>query len=152
MKVGVISDTHGLLRPEAESALAGSDLILHAGDIGRNDIISRLCAIAETHAIRGNIDKDDWAGGVPDTLLLEREGCRIYLLHNLKELAFDPAEEGIDVVISGHSHKPQIRREGRVLYLNPGSAGQRRFTLPIALAQLQLEQGRAEAEIIELEV
>ncbi len=138
MRIGIISDTHGLLRPEATERLACVDHIIHAGDIGRPEVISELRKIAPTMAVRGNTDRGEWAAAYPDTALVKFGGRSIYVLHNLKELNLDPASAGIDVVVSGHSHRPKIETVGGVLYLNPGSAGPRRFTLPIALAMLEL--------------
>jgi putative phosphoesterase len=138
VRIGIISDTHGLLRPEAVQGLAGVDHIIHAGDIGSPDVLAGLRLIAPTTAIRGNIDSGDWAARYPATARVTLGGRSIYVLHNLKELAFDPAAAGIDVVVSGHSHQPKIETVRGVIYLNPGSAGPRRFTLPIALATLEL--------------
>ena len=138
MRIGVISDTHGLLRPEVTERLAGVHYIIHAGDIGRSEVISGLRKIAPVTAIRGNIDRGEWAAEYPHTALVELGGRSIYVLHNLKELDLDPAAAGIDAVVSGHAHRPKIETVGGVLYLNPGSAGPRRFTLPIALAALEL--------------
>lgn len=138
MLIGIISDTHGLLRPEACRRLAGVDHIIHAGDIGGPDVISGLCELAPTTAIRGNVDRGEWADGHPYTEWLTLGGRSLYVLHNLDELDIDPVGAGLDVVISGHSHRPKIDTVDGVLYLNPGSAGPRRFTLPIALATLEL--------------
>jgi putative phosphoesterase len=138
MKIGIISDTHGLLRPEAIERLSGIQHIIHAGDIGRPEVISELQRVAPTTAIRGNIDRGEWAAEFPHKALVKLGGRSIYVLHNLKELDLDPAANGIDVVVSGHSHRPGIDTVDGVLYLNPGSAGPRRFTLPIALATLEL--------------
>ena len=138
MKIGIISDTHGLLRPEAVERLAGVDHIIHAGDIGRPDVISELRRIAPVTAVRGNIDRDEWAAGYPQTEFVKLGGRFFYVLHNIAELDLDPVAAGIDVVVSGHSHQPRIETVGGVVYLNPGSAGPRRFSLPIALATLDL--------------
>jgi putative phosphoesterase len=138
MKIGIISDTHGLLRPEAVERLAGVHHIIHAGDIGRPEVIAELGRIAPTTAVRGNIDRDEWAAGYPPTKRVELAGRLFYVLHNLAELDLDPAAAGIDVVVSGHSHQPRIETVDGVVYLNPGSAGPRRFNLPIALATLDL--------------
>lgn len=150
VRVGVISDTHGLVRPEAVAALAGSELLIHAGDIGKPEVIPALEAVAPTVAIRGNVDR--WADHMPDTETVDVAGWRIFVLHDLKTLDFDPAAAGVHVVIAGHSHKPLVREAGGVLYLNPGSAGPRRFTLPVAVAYLELGPDEAAAEIVELEV
>ena len=138
MKIGIISDTHGLLRPEAVERLAGVDHIIHAGDIGRPDVIADLRRIAPVTAVRGNVDSGEWAAAFPRTELVKLGGRFFYVLHNLAELDLDPAAAGIDVVVSGHSHQPKIETVDGVVYLNPGSAGPRRFSLPIALATLDL--------------
>lgn len=135
-RIGVISDTHGLLRPEAERRLQGVDHIIHGGDIGRADIVAALGRIAPVTAIRGNVDRDAWADAYPETITVQLAGYGIFVLHDRHDLAFDPATRGIDVVISGHSHAPKIETTGGVLYLNPGSAGRRRFRLPVTLAIL----------------
>jgi putative phosphoesterase len=138
MRIGIISDTHGLLRPEAVKQLTGVHHIIHAGDIGGPEVIAGLRELAPITAIRGNIDRGTWAAEYPDTARVKLGSRSIYVIHNLKELSIDPAAMGIDVVVSGHSHQPKIETVGGVLYLNPGSAGPRRFTLPIALATLEL--------------
>lgn len=148
--IGVISDTHGLLRPEAEAALAGVELILHAGDVGKPEVLERLAQIAPVKAVRGNNDRDAWSAGIPETLSIDAAGVRIFMIHDLKELAFDPAAEGFNIVIAGHSHKPRIEERGEVLYLNPGSAGPRRFKLPVTLARLAVSAGKASVELMEL--
>ncbi|HET7410633.1 MAG TPA: metallophosphoesterase family protein [Paracoccaceae bacterium] len=150
MRIGVISDTHGLLRPEAEALLAGVDHILHAGDIGAPGILPRLAGIAPLTAIRGNIDIAAWALGLPDEVVVRLAGRAVLMLHDLNRLAIDPAAEGIDIVVSGHSHRPKIEAVGGVLYLNPGSAGRRRFRLPVTLAVLELGGGDPQAEIHDL--
>lgn len=132
-----MSDTHGLLRPEAERGLAGVDHIIHAGDIGRPEIVDGLRRIAPVTAIRGNVDNGEWAREYPDTKLVRLAGKSIYVLHDLKTLQADLGA-GIDVIVSGHSHVPKIDTVGGVLYLNPGSAGPRRFKLPITLATLEV--------------
>lgn len=138
VRIGVISDTHGLLRPEAEQRLAGVKLIVHAGDIGWPDVIIRLRQIAPVIAIRGNVDSGRWAKRYPETKMVRLDGRSIYVLHDINELQLDPIACGIDVVISGHSHRPRIETIRGVLYLNPGSAGPRRFNLPVTLATLEL--------------
>lgn len=149
--IGVISDTHGLLRPEALERLTGASHVLHAGDVGAPFILDALAGIAPLLAIRGNVDIDDWADALPETRTETIGGHRVHMLHDLKTLAIDPAAEGISVVISGHSHKPSVSWRDGVLYLNPGSAGRRRFSLPISVARLQLTPGRPpEAEILDL--
>ena len=150
MRVGVISDTHGLLRPETESRLAGVDHILHAGDVGAAEILQRLARIAPVTAIRGNVDHGDWADVLPEGARVRLAGRTVHMLHDLKALAFDPADDGIDVVVSGHSHRPEIARRGGVLYLNPGSAGRRRFRLPVTLAILDLSGAEPGAELVQL--
>jgi putative phosphoesterase len=150
--IGVIADTHGLLRPEAVAALRGCDLIVHAGDIGSQNVLDELASLAPVAAIRGNNDTAGWAQDIPETRRLDIEGVRIYLLHNVKALALDPETERIDVVIAGHSHRPAIERRNGVLFLNPGSAGPRRFKLPVTVARLQVESGIAAASIVELAV
>lgn len=137
-KVGIISDTHKLLRPEAIEMLEGSDLIIHAGDIGNAEIIDKLKTIAPVHAVRGNIDKSPWGDAFPLTDAFEFAGKYFFVLHVLQELDLDPAAAGFDVVISGHSHIPKIETKNGVLYINPGSAGPRRFKLPISLVTLQV--------------
>jgi putative phosphoesterase len=137
-KIGIISDTHGLLRPEAERRLAGVDHIIHGGDIGRPEIIDALRRIAPVTAIRGNVDNGDWAVAYPETKLVRLAGRSIYILHDLTTLQVDPIARGIDVVVSGHSHVPKIATADGVLYLNPGSAGRRRFRLPVTLATIDV--------------
>ena len=138
MRIGIISDTHGLLRPEAAERLAGVDHIIHAGDIGGPEVIEGLRRIAPVTAIKGNVDRGEWAAGYPRTEFVRLGGRFFHVLHNLEELDLDPAAAGIDVVVSGHSHSPKVETVDGVLYLNPGSAGPRRFSLPIALATLEL--------------
>jgi uncharacterized protein len=150
--VRVISDTHGLLRPEALDAMRGADLILHAGDVDRPEILDALREIAPVHAVRGNVDKGAWANALPMTEAVEIDGATVFMLHIRDELNLDPAAAGFAAVIFGHSHQPGIERENGVLYLNPGSAGPRRFTLPVTCARLWIENGRAEAELIPLAV
>jgi uncharacterized protein len=137
-KIGIISDTHGLLRPEAERRLAGVDHIIHGGDIGRPEIIDALRRIAPVTAIRGNVDIGDWAVAYPETELVRLAGRSIYILHDLKTLQIDPIARDIDVVVSGHSHVPKIDTADGVLYLNPGSAGRRRFKPPVTLATIDV--------------
>ena len=150
MRVGVLSDTHGLLRPEAVEALRGSDLILHAGDIGSPALLEALAALAPVQAVRGNNDVEPWAQAVPETLTLELAGHRIHLLHDLKQLALDPPRAGIAVLIAGHSHQPLCERREGVLHLNPGSAGPRRFRLPVSVARLELRADGVAAELVML--
>jgi uncharacterized protein len=148
-KIGVISDTHGLMRREALQALRGSDLILHAGDIGAKSVLEELATIAPVTAIRGNNDIDAWAKRIPETIDMRIGRLDVHMLHSLKDL--DPATTA-NVVISGHSHRPTIERRDQVLYLNPGSAGPRRFKLPVAVAILRISGVSARARIIELQV
>ena len=150
MRIGIISDTHGLLRPEAIRQLAGADHIIHAGDIGAPEVIEGLRKIAPTTAIRGNIDTGEWAKDYPDTELVALGGRVLYVLHNLKEINFDPTASGIDVVVSGHSHRPKVETQNGVLYVNPGSAGPRRFKLPITLAVLTLTDRTILPRILEI--
>ncbi|MGJ4993806.1 metallophosphoesterase family protein [Bradyrhizobium sp. HKCCYLS3077] len=141
MRIGIISDTHGLLRPEAKQRLGGADHIIHAGDIGRPEIIDHLRAIAPVTAIRGNIDSEEWAKAYPATQTVELGGRRFHVVHDVHDLTIDPAAEGIDMVIFGHSHRARIETRDGVVYLNPGSAGPRRFKLPITLATLDISPG-----------
>lgn len=148
--IGVISDTHGLLRPEAVDALRGVDKILHAGDIGKPEILQKLGQIAPVIAIRGNNDKGECFNSLPDREAIEVDGVSIFMLHNLKELDLVPEAAGFNVVVAGHSHKPLLEHRGGVLYVNPGSIGPRRFSLPVCLAHLTIRNGKATAKIIEL--
>jgi uncharacterized protein len=148
-RIGIISDTHGLLRPEAERGLAGVNHIIHAGDIGRPEIVDALRRIAPVTAIRGNVDNGEWACEYPDTNLVRLAGKLIYVLHDLKTLQADLGA-GIDVIVSGHSHVPKIDTVGGVLYLNPGSAGPRRFRLPITIATLDVTPEGMRPEIHDL--
>jgi uncharacterized protein len=148
--VGVISDTHGLLRPEALTALAGSDHIIHAGDIGAPDIISELQRIAPVTAIRGNIDTEPWAQRLPETEVVELSGHHLYLIHDLKALDLNPSKAGFSAVVSGHSHRPSIQWKEGVLYFNPGSAGPRRFSLPISMGRVRISEKALEPELIKL--
>ncbi|MGH8209237.1 MAG: metallophosphoesterase family protein [Steroidobacteraceae bacterium] len=147
MKIGLISDTHGLLRPEALQALAGVEHIIHAGDIGGPAVIDTLRNIAPVDAVRGNNDKEAWAAKLPLWLALEFEGVGVHVLHDIKELDIDPAAAGFAVIIAGHSHKPGVTERDGVLFVNPGSAGPRRFSLPVTIAYLMVEAGTARADI-----
>jgi len=150
MRLGIISDTHGLLRPEAARALSGVDLIVHAGDVGKPEVLTQLKAIAPVFAVRGNVDTEAWAAELPATAIVDAGSVRLYLLHNLRELDLRPDAAGLDAVISGHTHQAeQWEREG-VLYLNPGSAGPRRFNLPVTLALVDLGSVPWKVEILEL--
>lgn len=150
--VGVISDTHGLLRPEALAALEGSGLILHAGDIGRPEVVEALRRVAPVVAVRGNNDRGVWAGEFADYEVAEVGGAFVYVLHDLKEIDLSPEAAGFRVVVSGHSHRPHVEERRGVLYLNPGSAGPRRFKLPVTVARLRVSGKEATAEIINLNV
>jgi putative phosphoesterase len=147
MRIGLISDTHGLLRPEALDFLAGSDHIVHGGDIGNPEILERLAAIAPLTVVRGNNDTAAWAKPIPVTARLEIGGIAIFAIHDIKELEIDPRAAGVRVVVSGHSHRPASAERGGVLYVNPGSAGRRRFSLPIAAAELLIEDGKVEVRL-----
>jgi putative phosphoesterase len=149
-RIGIISDTHGLLRPEAERRLAGVDHIIHGGDIGQPGIVDALRKIAPVTAIRGNADIGDWTRQYAETELVSLAGKSIYVLHDLKTLRIDPRDARIDVIVSGHSHIPKIETIDRVLYVNPGSAGRRRFRLPITLATLDVTPEDLRAEIHDL--
>jgi len=148
--VGLISDTHGLLRPEALRALAGSDLVIHAGDVGKPEILDALRAVAPLVAVRGNIDRGEWASALPLTAATEAGPAAIYVLHDIHQLDLDPAVAGFQVVISGHSHKPSRTERDGVLYINPGSAGPRRFKLPLTVARLDLRQSPWAVEFIDV--
>jgi putative phosphoesterase len=150
--IGVISDTHGLLRPEVPEIFEGVDLILHAGDIGTSEVLDQLRSVAPVVAVRGNNDTGSWASSIPETEVAEIGGARVYILHNLKELDLSPAAAGLDAVISGHSHRPSLERRAGVLYLNPGSAGPRRFKLPISVARLIIDGRKVNAELISVQV
>jgi putative phosphoesterase len=150
VRVGIISDTHGLLRPEALAALAGVDRIVHAGDIGDGAILRRLREIAPVTAVRGNNDTGTWASSLPELVDIDVAGVRVRVIHDLKELARRPQLRFARVVVSGHSHRPLVREQDGVLYVNPGSAGPRRFSWPVALAQLTIEHRMPHARITEL--
>ena len=150
LRVGLISDTHGLLRPEATAFLAGSDHIVHAGDVGEPSILDALAAIAPVTAIRGNVDTDAWAARLPETELVRFGEIAVYVLHDVKALDRDLRAEGIRVIVSGHSHEPLVVERSGVLYVNPGSAGPRRFRLPICAAELIIDGRAVSARIQEL--
>ena len=150
LRIGLISDTHGLLRPEATAFLAGSDHIVHAGDVGEPAILDALAAIAPVTAIRGNVDTDGWADRLPETARVTLGGVAIHVLHDLGALDVEPRAHGIRVVVYGHSHQPAVAERDGVLYVNPGSAGPRRFRLPIAAAELIVEGTAVSARIQEL--
>ena len=149
--VGVISDTHGLIRPQALKALRGSEHIVHAGDIGAPAVLEALAAIAPVTAIRGNNDRDAWARQLPEATAVEVHGTWLYIVHDVHDLDLDPRAAGFAAVISGHSHKPAIAERNGALFVNPGSAGPRRFILPIAVARLYVGAGKARAEVVILQ-
>lgn len=148
--IGVIADTHGLLRPEAIRALAGVESIIHAGDVGAPGILQELSRLAPVHAVRGNVDRGEWAQALPVSEVVDIAGTLIYVLHNLAELDLDPAAAGFAAVVSGHSHKPHNEVRNGVLYLNPGSAGPRRFRLPVTVARMMAEGTAVRAELVAL--
>ena len=150
MRIGVISDTHGLLRPEALAALRGAGHILHAGDVGDPDVLDGLRALAPVTAIRGNVDRGRWANALPETEVVEVEGITIYMIHDLGQLDLKPGAAGFRVVIHGHSHQPKIEEKNGVHYFNPGSAGPRRFHLPVSVGSLEIVNGKVNGEIIRL--
>ena len=152
MILGLISDTHGLLRPEAIRALTGADQIIHAGDIGDPRILAELHYLAPVVAVRGNIDKGDWAQSLPLTTVWESEAANlsVYVLHDLHELDLDPEAAGFRIVVSGHSHQPSSVERGGVLYVNPGSAGPRRFRLPVTIARLNLNERPLRMQLVDL--
>jgi len=150
--VGLISDTHGVLRPEAVEALRGCDVLIHAGDVGDPEVLEQLRALAPTFAVRGNVDRGAWAMELPVTEVVEVHGRSIYVLHDLSELDLDPLAAGFAAVVSGHSHQPSIQSRNGVYYINPGSAGPRRFKLPVTLALIRMTDGDLRPEIVELGV
>ena len=150
--IGVISDTHGLLRPEAVQALQGSELIIHAGDVGKSEILDELRKIAPVVAVKGNVDKGSWAAALPMTEVVEIDEATVYVLHDLHQLDLDPVVAEFSAVISGHSHEPSISRKNGLLFLNPGSAGPRRFNLPVSLALLRVMGKTVEAQLVELRI
>jgi putative phosphoesterase len=152
MRIGLISDTHNLLRDEARLALAGVDHILHAGDICARAVLDQLEAIAPLSAVRGNNDHGAWANALPETAIVPIAGVRILIVHDLATLAIDPEAEAIDVVVSGHSHRPRVEKRDGVLYVNPGSAGPRRFRLPVSVGFLDIGADGIDAQLQELRV
>jgi uncharacterized protein len=152
MFIGVISDTHGLLRPVAVAALQGADRIIHAGDVGDPAILEQLARIAPVTAVRGNVDRGAWAQKLPETNVLELAGVSIYVLHNLAELDLKPEAAGFAAVIYGHSHVPKQETKNGVLYFNSGSAGPKRFKLPVSVGRLTVAGGKVNAEVMELQV
>ncbi|HLW85290.1 MAG TPA: metallophosphoesterase family protein [Candidatus Sulfotelmatobacter sp.] len=152
MLIGVISDTHGVLRPEALAALRGSERIIHAGDVGSPEILDYLAAIAPVTSVRGNVDTAAWAHRLPQTEVLEVDGVSIFVLHDLAALDLKPEAAGFHAVISGHSHVPKQETRAGVLYFNPGSAGPRRFKLPVSVGRLILKHGNVRGELVNLQV
>ena len=148
--VGVISDTHGLLRPAALDVLRGSDLIIHAGDVGKPEVLEPLRALAPVHVVRGNVDYGKWADALPTTALVDIGELMFYVLHDISQLDLDPPTAGFAAVVYGHWHRPSIETRDGVLFLNPGSAGPRRFDLPISLAQVRVRGREVEAKIVEI--
>ena len=150
-RIGLISDTHGMLRTEAVEALRGSELIIHAGDVGKPEILEVLRTIAPVIAVRGNVDTAEWAKALSETAIVEAGQAMIYVLHDVKALDLDPAASGFQVVVSGHSHQPEKKERRGVLYINPGSAGPRRFQLPVTVAHLDLGRTPFGVEFVDLE-
>jgi putative phosphoesterase len=150
MRIGIISDTHGLLRPEAQQALRGVQLLIHAGDVGAPEILTQLKLIAPVFAVRGNVDTQPWAQELPLTTVVQTSGFHFYVLHNLQDLDLKPQAAGFDAVISGHIHQADQHHDAGVLYLNPGSAGPRRFQLPVTLALLEIAKKPWRVEIVRL--
>ncbi|MFZ6045811.1 metallophosphoesterase family protein [Pseudomonas sp. CR3202] len=152
LRIGLISDTHGLLRPQALAALQGCDRILHAGDIGKPEILDALRQLAPLTAVRGNNDRDAWADGINEAEELELGGVGLYLVHDQADIPDDLAERGFSVVVTGHSHKPLITERAGLLHVNPGSAGPRRFKLPVSVGLMTVEGSEVRAELLELEI
>lgn len=150
--LGVISDTHGLVRPEALAALAGADRIVHAGDIGSLQVLEALARVGPVTAVRGNNDRGDWAAGIAETEVVEVGGLALYVLHDVHELDLDPRAAGFAAVIAGHSHQPRQEERDGVLFFNPGSAGPRRFRLPVSVGRLTIENGRVAGSLMTLEI
>ena len=152
IRIGLISDTHGLLRPQALDFLRGSDAILHAGDIVDPATLERLAGIAPLTSVRGNNDSGAWARALPEAVTVTFGGVAIHMLHDLKELAIDPVASGVRVVVTGHTHKPACIERGGVLYVNPGAAGRRRFTLPVSVGELIIDDGQASVRLVTLDI
>ena len=152
MMIGVISDTHGLLRPEAVAVLRGSEHILHGGDIDSPDVLFELAKIAPVTAVRGNVDPEEWPSKLLQTEMVELGGVGIYIIHDLSRLDLKPEAAGIRVVVYGHSHQPKMEEKNGVLYFNPGSAGPKRFNLPVSVGRMVIENGQVRGELIELKV
>ena len=151
LRIGLISDTHGLMRPEAIAFLKGSDLIVHGGDIGNAGILEALAAIAPLTVVRGNNDREPWADAIAETELVKFGGVHLYAIHDLAQLDIDPPAAGVRVVVSGHSHKPKVEERAGVLYVNPGSAGPRRFKLPISVAELVIDGASVTARVVSID-
>jgi putative phosphoesterase len=149
-RIGLVSDTHGLLRPEAVAFLRGCAHIVHGGDIGNADVVAELAALAPLTVVRGNNDTGAWAQGIPETALVEVAGVRIYAIHDLALIDVDPEAMSVQVVVSGHSHRPKVERRAGVFYVNPGSAGPRRFKLPVAVGEVIVQGGEIEARVVDL--
>jgi uncharacterized protein len=149
-RIGLVSDTHGLVRPQALDFLRGCDHIVHGGDIGHADVLKALGELAPVTAVRGNNDRGAWAEALPETTTVELAGLRIHVLHDLSRLAIDPTEARLDVVVSGHSHRARIEQRGGIVFINPGSAGPRRFKLPITVAELRVDGAAITPRIVEL--
>jgi uncharacterized protein len=150
LRVGVIADTHGLLRPEARAFLVGCDYIVHGGDVGAPEILEVLAAMAPLIAVRGNNDRQPWAAHLPPTEMVRMGNVFLYVIHDLAEIDIDPEAAGVRVVVSGHSHRPRVEERGRVLYLNPGSCGPRRFALPVSVGEIIVSAGGARARLVDL--
>ncbi len=150
--IGLISDTHGLMRPEALEALCGVDLIIHAGDIGGREVLDALRPIAPLTVIKGNNDRGAWAKKLTNTKFVTAGGVKLFLIHDVNDLDFDPSERGVSVVISGHSHKPSVVVRDGAIFVNPGSAGPRHFKLPVAVGKLRIIDGNVKVEIVELKL
>jgi uncharacterized protein len=151
MKIGIISDTHGLLRPEALAALKLSQRILHAGDVGSPEVLDALARIAPVTAVRGNVDRGRWCSTLNETEVIELEGVSIYVLHDLARLDLKPAAAGFRMVVYGHSHRSKLEEKNGVLFFNPGSAGPRRFHLPVSVGRVEIRAGQVRAELVSLE-
>lgn len=152
IRIGLISDTHGLLRPQALAFLQGSDALLHAGDIVDPATLERLAEIAPLTSVRGNNDIGAWARALPEAVTVTFGGVAIHMLHDLKELAIDPVANGVRVVVTGHTHKPACVERDGVLYVNPGAAGRRRFTLPVSVGELIIEDGHVSVRLVTLDI
>ncbi len=150
IKIGVISDTHGLLRPQVKRLFKNEDLIIHAGDVGDKNILGELNSLTKTFVVKGNVDTENWTSNIPDVLRLKINNKLFYLVHDISDLKIDHEKEKIDCIIFGHSHQPSVKRKNKVLYFNPGSAGKKRFSLPITLGRLRIKDGKISARILKL--